>query len=97
MPQNGARAVALATTACDGDYLEGCVVLGVIYQTVPSIEDPAKAATYYEKACSGGDGAGCFNLSLLYRFGTGVAADPDKMRQLLQRACKLGQSQACEP
>ncbi|HEY5934311.1 MAG TPA: hypothetical protein VIU61_06750, partial [Kofleriaceae bacterium] len=80
--------------ACHGEYMEGCVVLGVVYQL--GLVDFTKAATYYDRGCKGGESSGCVNLALLYRDGTGVPRDEDRARQLIKRACELGANEVCQ-
>jgi TPR repeat protein len=58
--------------------------------------DPAKGATYYEKACDKGMRLACRNLGNLYIDGRGVAVNRVKGIELLDRSCAAGLGLACD-
>jgi hypothetical protein len=58
--------------------------------------DPAKGATYYEKACDKGMRLACRNLGNLYIEGRGVAVNRVKGIELLDRSCAAGLGLACD-
>jgi TPR repeat protein len=57
--------------------------------------DPAKAATFLDRACAGGDGEGCNDLAVAYEKGTGVTRDRRRSVELFKKACELGFQGAC--
>ena len=57
--------------------------------------DAARAGSYLDLACKGGDGEGCFDLGVAYEKGNGVAADRKHAAELYRKACQLGFAQAC--
>lgn len=58
-------------------------------------EDFAGAATFYRKACDGGDAEGCYELGVLYDEAKGVPFDHELRTALFARACKGGFEKAC--
>ncbi len=58
-------------------------------------KDPFRAAPLLQRACDGGDVAGCANLGWLYALGTGVPVDVDKAEQLSLGACRRGSMVGC--
>ena len=54
-----------------------------------------KAFEPLKKACDGGDMRGCFNLGLMYAFGSGVEEDFGKAAELLKKACDGGEMHGC--
>jgi TPR repeat protein len=58
--------------------------------------DPAKAASFYERACANAHMDGCANLALLL-LGTASATPEEKARarKLLDNACAAGITRAC--
>jgi hypothetical protein len=55
----------------------------------------AQAAPLYDRACDGGDAAGCGNLGLLYANGMGVAQNYAQAAALLSKACDGGYAGGC--
>ncbi|MBI1338789.1 sel1 repeat family protein, partial [bacterium] len=58
-------------------------------------QDFSRARALYQKACDGGQAAGCTNLGWLYGNGRGVAQDFGRARELFQKACDGGEAQGC--
>ena len=58
--------------------------------------DPAAAARWLQKAADKQDGPSCFYLALLYHKGEGVPQDDQRACTLLEKACALHFSPACE-
>ena len=57
--------------------------------------DAARAASFLERACEGGDAEGCYDLGVAYEKGTGVKADRRRAAELSKKACQLGFERAC--
>src|SRR5204863_59065 len=68
------------------DYLAGYEVLA----------EPSLARAPCEKACNGGVGEACDNLSDMYQDGSGVPKDESQAAALRKRACSLGDRDACD-
>ena len=63
---NKQTAIKLWSKACDGGDMDGCGILGVMYDTGDGIrQDKQKASKLYKKACDGGFMRGCKNYKLL--------------------------------
>ena len=58
-------------------------------------DDPAKAASFYERGCNLGDGESCHELAKAYQKGAGVAKDAGRAKDLEKRACELGFAASC--
>jgi uncharacterized protein len=58
-------------------------------------DDPAKTASYYERACNLGDGESCHELATAYQKGNGVPRDASRAKELEKRACELGFAKSC--
>jgi len=63
------------------------------------LHTPASAqesdADRYSQACEGGVATGCFNLGMMYRFGSGVSRDYARAADLYRQACEAGVARAC--
>src|SRR5262245_19096377 len=60
-----------------------------------TVRADADAVRLFEKGCDGGDARGCFDLSIRYLCGVGVARDAKKGAEAAERSCDLGVMQAC--
>jgi TPR repeat protein len=58
--------------------------------------ETAKAATYYEEACTKDVAIGCVGLGLLTRDGRGVPKDAARAKAPFQKACKAGVTAGCK-
>ena len=76
----------------------GCFDLGVVYRDGLGgvAVDKARAATYFESGCNGGNAYGCANLADLLEYGDGVPKDEKRADDLLHRACAGGHQRSCE-
>ncbi|MEO2237168.1 MAG: hypothetical protein ABGW95_02845, partial [Candidatus Poseidoniia archaeon] len=57
--------------------------------------DEARAAAFYEQACTGGATRGCYGLGLLYYKGEGVPKDAARAAALFEQACTGGDTRGC--
>jgi TPR repeat protein len=74
---------------CEADYAAGCISIAKVYQLGAGLtESSSKAADLFQKACEGGDGEGCVELSRLLK-------DTEAAEKLLQKACELQSLQGC--
>ncbi len=77
--------------ACDAERLRSCIGLAYDYATGRDVQqDPARAATLYEKACRGGLVVGCVNLGVAFALGSGVPQDQATAARLFRDACERG-------
>jgi hypothetical protein len=61
--QRYSEARPLFQKACDGGYMQGCTMLGRLYEDGQGVtEDQALARTLYQKACDGGNQDACTSL-----------------------------------
>ncbi len=56
--------------------------------------NPAKAATYFRKACDGGHASSCYNLALMMEQGD-IPRDAKQLIALYETACEKGDARAC--
>jgi TPR repeat protein len=79
-------------------HLGACQKLGLMLLAGEggSPADPAAAARWLQKAADKEDGPSCYYLAMLYHNGEGVPQDDQRARTLLEKACALHFSPACE-
>lgn len=96
--QDVARTLKLVERACAGGDPYGCYQAGMVYADGDNgvTADAAKATALYEKGCDRELGQACFNLAWQYLRGTGAPRDEKRGRDLLQRACILGDASGCD-
>lgn len=100
--QDPEQAYSLIRTACEGTPQRegtayGCTLLGQFHETGVGVEqDAARAASYFQRGCEGGDATGCTWLGDLYDTGSGVPRDPQRARSLYERGCNANEGMACE-
>jgi TPR repeat protein len=82
--------------ACGYRVAEACEDLADMLTTGEAGTDLVEAARLTHFACEEGIASGCFRLADFYRRGIGVTRDPVRAQQLLERACSLGDTRACE-
>ena len=58
--------------------------------------DIPRALGLLEKGCAAGDTFGCFNLGVLYEYGTEVPQDKARAAGYYKRACDRGDAEACQ-
>lgn len=91
------RGVQFQQQACDGGYLQSCVMLGSLYATGDVLpKDPSRSVALFTTACEGGLETACGSLSYLYASGTGIAQDFSAARQYAQIGCDAGQDLGCK-
>jgi TPR repeat protein len=73
-------------TACDKGQALDCYLLGLQREIAKPV-DAAAAASLYERACTAGNGWGCFRLGDLYWQGRGVSADFGKAAHFYGQVC----------
>ena len=79
---------AQGCTLLDGG---SCTILGNMLLST----SPKKARTYYEKGCMLGYAEACQNFAVCTHKGIGGTKDPTMTQELMDRACRLGRTQAC--
>ena len=95
IPQNKRELLhTYAQKATDLGSAFGARVLGTSYKF--AYTDFTRAKKYYAKSCEGGDGGGCYNLSLLYENAQGVEQDIALAKKYAQSACEKGFRAGCE-
>lgn len=81
---------------CERGDPVACNDLGYLIESGTQMRpDPALAAQYYEKACTGNAWAGCNNLGLILRSTLHGAPDPARGLRLLRHACDAAEPLAC--
>lgn len=90
-PQDAARSIAPFTRGCQLEDGFACGALGYAIDAT----DPAIAGKHYQTACDQDIGFACHNLALLHREGRGVARSDELADELMRRACKAGERDAC--
>lgn len=72
------------------DDAQSCDMLGKHYDFgYATQKDEVKAVRLYQKSCDNGDNIGCTNLALSYYDGSGVNADENKAREMLNKLCDI--------
>ncbi len=61
-----------------------------------NMRDYNHAFSEFQRACEGGNLAGCYGLGVLYAYGDGVAQNYPKAIQLYQQSCSGGEMQGCD-
>ncbi|MBL0215079.1 MAG: protein kinase [Myxococcales bacterium] len=95
-PITGARSPEeieqLRTRGCFLGSFLSCGALGRALQP----KDPAKALALFQRACGlSANSWGCEDVATAYLDGVGVAADPKRGRDILERGCAIGTTIAC--
>jgi TPR repeat protein len=92
VPVDKAGADAAWTKACDKNQGGACRSLALRFAT----SDP-KRIPLLEKACGLDDGIGCMGLGAAFLHGNqGAPKNLPKAKEMLGKACKLGQKSSCE-
>ena len=83
---------------CDAGDLRACVRLGGFYnQGLFGLkQEPARAVSLFERACSGGNPEGCENLGWAYQIGSGVGPDMSRALKFYQKACDGKYALGCD-
>jgi TPR repeat protein len=93
------RSQALYDRACQLHNYEGCVSLGVQLEarSTTQPDGPARAMELYRSACDHDVRSGCLFLGYAYAEGrAGLNKDATRAAALIQKACRLGDSEACK-
>ncbi|HJN44382.1 MAG: hypothetical protein QGI10_11755 [Vicinamibacterales bacterium] len=96
--QDEAAARELFSRSCDLGWPAGCSSLAEIYLRGESVAvDFGRAAEGFSQACSSGEAMSCLRLGLMYRLGDGgIVPDETRSLELIEQACDMGLSTACE-
>lgn len=82
--------------ACRQGVAEGCVNLGMDYETGSGRpKDAVKALELYRVGCDAGIGAGCVNAGVLLAHGTDMKQDLAASIPLFRKGCDLGVAEGC--
>lgn len=84
------------TKGCEGGGAADCYALATLYSSGGSgvTRDPARAVSFFSKACGGRHALACANLGFLSENGIGTAKDLSSAAAAYKKACALGE--ACE-
>ena len=91
IPRDPARSLAAFTRSCELGDGTSCGAVGHALDAT----DPATAAKHYQTACDKRVAVACYNLALLHREGRGVTRSDQLADELMRRACKAGERDAC--
>lgn len=83
---------------CDDGNSKSCFNLALAYNNgYDQVEKNFTQATvFYDKGCALNESNSCLNLGVMYFYGEGVFEDIIKSKQFLQKACELGNNDACK-
>jgi TPR repeat protein len=88
------KALAPLEVACGARIEDACSLLGATLFVVG--EEGARAKQLLERDCATDSSYACHALAVGYKLGApGWPADPDLAKKLFEKACKLGDPQAC--
>lgn len=90
-----AKAAELFKRACDGDYANACSGLAELHRDGALPGGEQEATALFQKACDLGDGVGCRNVGIRFRYGRGATPDPIRAAAAYKRGCELGEMMAC--
>ena len=94
--RDGQGSLPLFEKACEAGEASGCNDMGIVLGDPSVGKDPARAAKFYARACTGTSALGCLGLGMLTRDGRGVPRDPARAKQLFQKACDAKIQIACK-
>lgn len=83
--------------ACRGGDVPGCLAAARGWEeTIGKRQsDPAKAQSFFDKACALGSAEGCVSLGVRLVNGSAGAPDLGKARKLFEKACTASNAEAC--
>ena len=98
------RALQLLRKGCEGAEPSACAFLGLAFsQGLAGSTDEKAARIAYQKAhelatlgCDDGKSDRCFLLAVMHQKGSGVPQDTAKSVGFLEKACELGEADACK-
>jgi TPR repeat protein len=89
--QDAPKGVKLLEKSCGLGDMEACSALGVAMERGDATGSPG---SLYEQACRHGVGSGCTRLARLEK-NRKPSARPERVRELVVRACELGDADGC--
>ena len=102
------KAMSMANKACDAKNALGCKIIGELSWTIGELKDivpdvkirKAKAEEgliKYKEACDFGSGDACFNLSIIYYYGSSefVKKDMPMSLEYTKKSCELDMKDGC--
>lgn len=92
VPKNVESGLARSMDGCTRGDAFGCFNVGAHHA---SRGEYARAAGFFDKSCTGGDGEACHELALMYDDAKGVPFDPARSATLFRRGCTLGFTASC--
>jgi hypothetical protein len=95
--KNDIKAQALFDKACKGGVLDACNNLAVIYTSKKDgrSDNYLIAASLFQKTCNSMSAKGCFGIGVMYMGGIGVDKNPQRAKELFNKACTLGDKESC--
>ena len=87
--------VSVLQRACDGGSSRGCLSLAMALQAGEESDRFVRTYRAWSLACQAGEAEGCTWQAWSLELGRGVMRDPDRARDLYERACRMGAKQAC--
>ena len=97
LPAAETQARRVCDRACGGGDLDACVVLGsLLNYALGGPRDEKRAAALFTAGCNKDHARSCLNLAFAHAFGHGVPQDRDWQVALYEKACRLGDKDACQ-
>ena len=97
---NPERGLELLTRACQLGSAQGCTGAGYIYDNGENVDiDYNQANVFFKKGCDeikDPAASSCYNLALNYQQGHGSDASNDRAKEYFDKACQLGDEEACD-
>jgi len=96
------RAARAYGSACEAGHGRACFFLGFLHDAGPHYQmkglrhDEKRAFEFYSKSCDLDYLPGCWHVGHSYATGDGVPLDPVRGLALLDKACRGGETDACE-
>src|SRR5262245_1089376 len=96
-PASCERRLNRMKASCETKVVKDCVDVADAYSTpMHAPKDDARAAIYFDKACTLEDARSCAMLANQRAAGRGTPQDLAKALELDERACKLGYAESCK-
>lgn len=90
------EAIRLFEMACDGELIDACLALAVLYRTHEARQDLDSARLLLSNACDSGHPGSCLNLALMNLNGEGCQPNPSLAAEAFSELCEAGNGPACE-
>ena len=94
--QDFPRALAFYSKSCNSGNGAACYHLSMLPQSLPGGCNSGAVTRNLSRSCDVGIATSCSMIGYSYIHGCGVAKDTEKGRQLLSKACSLGDPYACD-